>query len=413
MTEAAERGRSATADDLPAWPMMKPAGCPFDPPQALRALHAGRPISRVRLWDGSDPWLVTRYDDVRALLGDPRVSASSLNPGFPHTDAGFKERFRRSLTFLNMDAPEHGRIRRMVTPPFAVKRVEAMRPNIQKLTDQLIEDMLAGPKPADLIQELALPLPSLVISELLGVPYEDHEFFQDTNGILVNRNSSPEEVARGVDALRTFLENLIDQKLASPGSDMLTELAHQRVAAGELTRREAADLGLLLLTAGHETTANMIGLGTLLLLEHPDQLAVMRDSEDPRVAADAVEELLRYLTIPHLGRRRVAASDIEIGGELIHAGEGIILAADVANREAEVFTDPDRLDVRRDARRHVAFGYGVHQCLGQPLARVELQVVWGTLFRRVPTLALATTVDRVPFKHDALIYGIYELPVTW
>jgi cytochrome P450 len=172
-------------------------------------------------------------------------------------------------------------------------------------------------------------------------------------------------------------------------------------------------MGMILLIAGHETTANMIALGTLALLEHPDQLAALRDTDNPKLIAGAVEELLRYLNITHNGRRRVAVEDIAIGGQVIRAGDGVIFANDVANRDEETFADPGRLDVHRDARRHVAFGFGVHQCLGQPLARVELQVVYGTLYRRIPNLRLAVNVDQVPFKHDAVTYGVYELPVTW
>lgn len=172
-------------------------------------------------------------------------------------------------------------------------------------------------------------------------------------------------------------------------------------------------MALLLLLAGHETTANMIALGTYALLTHPDQLALVRTSDDPQLIVRTVEELLRYLTIVRSGRRRVALDDIEIAGEVIHAGEGIILLDDLANRDPAVFPDPDRLDVHRDARSHVAFGLGVHQCLGQPHARVEFQVVYGTLYRRIPTLALAADPAQIPFKHDSFIYGVYELPVTW
>ncbi|MEU7893408.1 cytochrome P450 [Nonomuraea sp. NPDC049152] len=168
-----------------------------------------------------------------------------------------------------------------------------------------------------------------------------------------------------------------------------------------------------MLIAGHETTANMIALGTLALLEHPDQLAMLRETDEPKLFASAVEELLRYMNITHNGRRRVALADIEIAGQVIRAGEGIIMANDIANRDPSVFPDPDRLDIRRDARRHVAFGFGVHQCLGQPLARMELQVVYGTLYRRIPTWRLAATLDELPFKHDGSVYGVYELPVTW
>ena len=169
----------------------------------------------------------------------------------------------------------------------------------------------------------------------------------------------------------------------------------------------------LLLVAGHETTANMIALGTLALIEHPDQLARVRESEDPKLIASTVEELLRYLNIVHSGRRRVAVADIEIGGVTIRAGEGLVLANDIGNRDPDVFADPDSLDVGRNPRQHIAFGFGVHQCLGQPLARVELQVVYSTLYRRLPTLRLAAKLEEIPFKHDGLVYGVYELPVTW
>ncbi|RDI34771.1 cytochrome P450 [Lentzea flaviverrucosa] len=172
-------------------------------------------------------------------------------------------------------------------------------------------------------------------------------------------------------------------------------------------------MGVLMLLAGHETTANMIALGTLALLEHPDQLARLRESDDPAFVSSAVEELLRYLHITHNGRRRVALQDVEIAGETIRAGEGVIMAGDIGNRDPSVFPDPDRLDLGRNPRQHVAFGFGVHQCLGQPLARMELQVVYSTLYRRIPALRLATGLENIPFKHDGSVYGVYELPVTW
>ncbi|MGW2839943.1 cytochrome P450 [Streptomyces sp. NPDC001493] len=395
------------------YPMARATGCPFDPPPALREQRDGGPISRVRLWDGSTPWLITRHDQVRALLGDPRISADPARPGYPHRDAGAKARAGTRQTFITMDDPDHARLRRMVTAPFAIKKVEAMRPAIQRIVDDLLDTMLAAPGPVDLVEAFALPLPSLVICELLGVPYEKHDFFQKHTKVLVRRNGDPEEVIAASEALIDYLEGLLTDKLAEPGDDILSDLATKRVATGELTAREAAEMGSLLLAAGHETTANMIALGTVALLQHPDQLALLRDSDDPKEVAAAVEELLRYLTIVHFGRLRVAVEDIEIGGVTLRAGDGVICAADIANRDPELFPDPDRLDLTRDARRHVAFGFGVHQCLGQPLARVELQVVYSTLYRRIPTLALATGVDQLRFKHDGVIYGVYELPVTW
>jgi cytochrome P450 len=209
-----------------------------------------------------------------------------------------------------------------------------------------------------------------------------------------------------------YLAQLIHSRTDDPRDDVASDLA-QRVKAEELTPAEAAIMAVGLMIAGHETSANMIGLGTLALLENPDQLAILRDSDDPKVIAEAVEELLRYLGIIHGGQRRIAKEDIEIGTVVIRAGEGIIIELASANRDPRAFPDPDRLDLFRVPRQHHAFGYGIHQCVGQQLARVELQVLFGTLFRRVPTLRLATTVDQIPFKDDRLAYGVYELPVDW
>jgi cytochrome P450 len=287
-----------------------------------------------------------------------------------------------------------------------------MRPAVQKIVDDQVDALLAGPKPVDLVEAFALPVPSLVICELLGVPYADHDFFQENSKVIIRRDAKPEERAAGHQALVGYLDRLMGEKLERPADDLLSGLA-TRVGAGELTRLEAAQMGVLLLIAGHETTANMIALGTLALLEHPDQLALLRETDDPALVASAVEELLRYLNITHNGRRRLALEDIEVAGQVIRAGEGLIMANDIANRDPEVFPDGDRLDLNRDARRHIAFGFGVHQCLGQPLARLELQVVYSTLYRRIPTLEPATDVERIPFKHDGSVYGVYELPVTW
>jgi cytochrome P450 len=412
MTDSATISAESGAADIPAYPMARAAGAPFDPPPALRDLQAAAPLTRVRLWDGSTPWLVTRHAEQRALLADPRISANSANPHYPHQGPAQKARPAWQQTFITMDDPEHARLRRMVTAAFAIRRVEALRPAIQGIVDGLIDGMLAGPTPVDLVQAFALPVPSLVICALLGVPYGDHEFLQANSRILVNFGSTPEQVTAASQRLIDYLDRLVGEKLARPADDLLSELAG-RVDSGELSRAQAAAIGRLLLIAGHETTANMIALGTVALLQHPDHLAEVRAADDPKLIAATVEELLRYLSIVHTGRRRVALEDIRIGDQTIRAGEGLILANDVGNRDEAVFADPDRLDVHRDARLHQAFSFGVHQCLGQPLARVELQVVYGTLYRRIPTLRLAVDVDRIAFKHDGLVYGVYELPVTW
>jgi len=413
VTETPTTSAEPLAVDIPAYPTPRASGCPFDPPPRQRELQAEAPITKVRWWDGSTPWLVTRYADHRALLADPRVSADSTHPSHPHRAAGMREaHLKHGRPFIRMDDPEHARLRRTVTAPFSVRRSEAMRPAIQKMVDGLIDDMLAGPNPVDLVEAFALVVPSLVICELLGVPYSDHGFFQENSKQLVLRDADPQQVAEADRQLLAYMEHLIDEKLAHPGDDLMSGVA-ARVKAGELTRDEAKRIGQLLLLAGHDTSANMIALGTLALLQHPDQLKIVRETDDPAVIAAAVEELLRYLSIIHIGHPRAALEDIEIGGHLIHAGDGLLLPPETANRDPSVFPDPDRLDVTRDARGHVAFAFGPHQCLGQNLARVELQVVYSTLYRRIPTLRLATSFDQIPFKHDATNYGVYELPVTW
>ncbi|MEV0081555.1 cytochrome P450 [Saccharopolyspora sp. NPDC050642] len=396
--------------DVPEFPMARAAGCPFDPPPDLRFRQEAGPLAKVRLWDGSTPWLVTRYAEQRTLLADPRVSADITRPGYP-SSAPVRPG-GSGVSFILMDDPEHARLRRMVTAPFTVKRVAAMRPAVQKIVDDLIDELLAGPNPVDLVEAFALPVPSLVICELLGVPYSDHDFFQENSKTIIKRDASPDDRTAAMGRLAGYLDELVGAKLVNPGDDLLSRLT-ERVAAGELPRDEAARMGVLLLIAGHETTANMIALGTLALLEHPEQLALLRETDDPKLVAGAVEELLRYLHITHNGRRRVALEDIEIGGQVIRAGEGMIMANDIGNRDPEAFPDPDRLDLTRDARHHVAFGFGVHQCLGQPLARMELQVVYSTLYRRIPTLRLAEDLAQIPFKHDGSVYGVYRLPVTW
>ena len=400
--------------DVPEYPMGRAAGCPFAPPPEVMELAEARPLSRVKIWDGSTPWLITGYEEVRTLFSDSRVSVDDRRPGFPHWNEGMLSTVhRRPRSVFTSDAEEHTRFRRMLSKPFTFKRVEGLRPVIQQITDEHIDAMLAGPQPGDIVAALALPVPSLVISQLLGVPYEDAEMFQHHANIGLARYATGEDTVKGAVNLNKYLAQLVEAKMENPAEDAVSDLA-ERVKAGELSVKEAAQLGTGLLIAGHETTANMIGLGVLALLQYPDQAAVLRDTEDPKVVANAVEELLRYLSIIQNGQRRVAAEDIEIAGEVIRAGEGIIIDLAPANWDAKAFVEPERLYLHRSgAGQHVAFGYGRHQCVGQQLARAELQIVFHTLLRRVPTLELAVPIEDVPFKHDRLAYGVYELPVTW
>ncbi len=413
LTSTGASGAEA-APEVPEYPMAREARSPFAPPPDVMALAAAKPLSRVRIWDGSTPWLVTGYEQVRELFSDSRVSVDDRLPGFPHWNAGMLATVhKRPRSVFTSDGEEHTRFRRMLSKPFTFKRVEGLRPAIQRITDEHIDAMLAGPQPADLVTALALPVPSLVISQLLGVPYEDAEMFQHHANVGLARYATGEDTAKGAMSLNKYLAQLVEAKMENPGEDAVSDLA-ERVKAGELSVKEAAQLGTGLLIAGHETTSNMVGLGVLALLENPGQLAVIRDAEDPKVIASAVEELLRYLSIIQNGQRRVALEDINIAGETIRAGEGIIIDLAPANWDPNAFPEPDRLYLHRaGADRNVAFGYGRHQCVGQQLARAELQIVYRTLFRRVPTLRLAIPFGEVPFKHDRLAYGVYELPVKW
>ena len=407
-------GTTEATSGIPEYPMARATGCPFAPPPDVLALAEAKPLSRVKIWDGTTPWLITGYEEVRSLFSDSRVSVDDRRPGFPHWNEGMQSTVhKRPRSVFTSDAEEHTRFRRMLSKPFTFKRVEGLRPVIQQITDDHIDAILAGPQPADIVTALALPVPSLVISQLLGVPYEDAEFFQHHANIGLARYATGEDTAKGAAGLAKYLANLVETKMANPAEDAVSDLA-ERVKAGELSVREAAQLGTGLLIAGHETTANMIGLGVLALLQHPDQLAVLRDTDDAKVVANAVEELLRYLSIIQNGQRRVAIEDIEIAGETIRAGEGIIIDLAPANWDPNTFDEPERLYLHRSkAGQHVAFGYGRHQCVGQQLARAELQIVFHTLFHRIPAMRLAVPVEEVPFKHDRLAYGVYELPVMW
>ncbi|MCI3245761.1 MULTISPECIES: cytochrome P450 [Streptomyces] len=404
---------TGASESLPEYPLPRAAECPLAPAPAAQELRAGKPITKVRIWNGSTPWLITRHADQRALLPDPRVSDDDLDPGFPYVNAHRAEIAPVTPRLItNTDAPEHTRLRRTVNGPFVVRRIETMRAPIQKIVDDLIDDMLAGPNPIDLLKAFAFPLPSLVIAELLGVPYEDHDFFQRNSGVVLDGAVAPEVARKASGELAAYLDRLLTKKMTDPGEDVLSEMAG-RVKAGEMTHTEAVHMGVAMLIAGHETTTTMISLGTLAFLQHPDQLALLREAEDPKVIANAVDEVLRYLTIVQTGVRRVAKDDIEIGDVVIRKGDGMIFDLHAANWDPEVFPEAECLDITRPARIHQAFGYGPHQCLGQNLARLELQVAYGALYRRIPTLRLAADLADLEFDHTGTTYGVKSLPVAW
>jgi cytochrome P450 len=413
MSDTLTANASGVTADVPEYPMDRDARCPFAPPPQMLKMNETKPLSRVRIWNGTTPWLITGHEVARTLFADPRVSVDDRLDGFPHWNEHMLSTVhKRPRSVFTSDAEEHTRFRRMLSKPFTFRRVEALRPVIQDVTDECIDAILAGPQPADLVAKLALPVPTRVISDMLGVPYSDHEFFQEHANAGLARYAAADAMQKGAFSLHKYLVNLVEEKQANPSEDAVSDLA-ERVTAGEISVKEAAQLGTGLLIAGHETTANMIGIGILALLEHPEQAALLRDSDDPKFISNAVEELMRYLSIIQTGQRRIATDDIEIGGETIRAGEGIILDLAPANWDGEAYPEPDKLDLGRDVGQQLGFGYGRHQCVGQQLARAEMQIVFPTLLKRIPTMKLAIPFDEVPFKHDRLAYGVYDLPVTW
>ncbi|MEU1720904.1 cytochrome P450 [Nonomuraea sp. NPDC005692] len=378
---------------------------PFDPPEEATALRHQGAMHRMTFADGHLGWLVTGYSAARAILADPRFSnrPERLHPVVPA-----RVQLQRELPpgfFLRMDAPEHTRYRKLLMGQFTVRRMKALEPRIEEITHSCLDAMQAAGPPADLVQSFALPIPSLVICELLGVPYEDRAVFQEETKILVNLETKADDALAAFTRIGAYLAELIGRKRAEPADDLLSGLVE------ELSHEELTGVAFLLLLAGHETTANMLGLGTYALLTNPDQLAAMRD--DPSVVDNGVEELLRYLTIIHLGPVRSALEDVEIEGHLVRAGESVAFHLPTVNRDPSRFQDADRLDVHRPVGGHLTFGHGIHQCLGQQLARAEMRIAYPALLRRLPGLRLAVTPEEVPMRSDMSVYGVHRLPVTW
>lgn len=384
---------------LPAYPGARSGRCPFSPPPEYADWRDQDGLQQVRLGDGKQAWAITRYEDVRAVLGDARFSADVLENG--------------AQAFPRMDDPEHARLRRMLTGEFTIKRVEKFRPHIEQMTNDLIDDMVAKGDTAELVHDFALPLPSLVISLLLGVPYDDHRFFQDHANTINQVDATPHQKARASGELFQYLYDLVVDKQDDPGDDLMSRLLADQVASGELDLKGVAMTGIILLVAGHETTGNMIGLSTLTLLEHPEIADRIRAAEDRATIANAVEELLRFLSIAQDAVTRVARDDIQVGDHLVREGEFVTVALPAANRDPGFLDHPDELDIDHNVRTHVAFGYGIHQCLGQNLARLELQIVLPTLLRRLPGLRVTTPSAAVKRRDNMSVYGVEELPVSW
>ncbi|WP_030219788.1 cytochrome P450 [Streptomyces bikiniensis] len=388
-------------------PLRRTAGCPFDPPAGLAHLRDVTPLARMRYPDGHLGWLATGHSTVRAVLGDPRFSSryELMHYPFPGGPEGpLPPAPVGDMT--GMDAPEHTRFRRLLAGSFTVRRMRELTERVKDITAEHLDALERVGPGADLVEVFARPIPALMICELLGVPYADRRRFQNHAHTLMSQDATPEERHDAMVGLQEYMAELVAAKSTAPSDDLLGDL----VRNSDLTEEELVGIGGFLLAAGLDTTANMIAHGTFALLADPDRIEALR--ADPALAPHAVEELMRYLTIAHT-TVKTALEDVELGGRTIRAGESVALSLEAANRDPERFPDPDVLDLHRKATGHLGFGHGIHQCLGQQLARVELTVALPALFDRFPTLRLGIPAEEIPLRTDMNIYGVHRLPVVW
>jgi len=385
----------------------------FDPTPELGAIRTGAGVTTVTNAFGMQVHLVTRYDDVKTVLSDHARFSNGRPPGFVVPGAPpmsqEEQATARAGNLLGLDPPEHQRLRRMLTPEFTIRRIKRLQPRIVEIVDAQLGALAAAGPPADLVEHFALPVPSLVICELLGVHYADRDDFQRRSARQLDLSIPIPERLELQSQGRAYMSSLVEKARVFPGDDILGMLIREH--GDELTNDELIGIAGLLLLAGHETTSNMLGLGTLALLRHPAQLATVRD--DPGAVAPAVEELLRWLSIVHTAIPRITTTDVEIAGVPIPAGQLVFASLPSGNRDGQFIDDPDTFDIGRGAPGHLAFGHGVHHCLGAPLARMEMQIAFPALLRRFPTLSLAEEFEDVQFRSFHFIYGLKSLEVTW
>lgn len=393
----------------PPFPMRR--SCPYAPPDAYAPLRAEGALHEVRLPTGRTAWVVTRYDDVRRLLADPRVSSDIRHPNFPALGAGEQEAGARSRPFIRTDPPEHSRYRRMFLAEFTARRVAAMRPAVEDIVDAKLDDLLARGSPDDLVAHFANAVSTTTICQLIGLPTSDPEFFRDVTRITGGRKSSAQEVTAALGRLFAMIGDHIAQRERNPGDDLLSKLVTNHLLTGVVNRQELISSVAITLIGGRETTTSMITLSALVLLEQPALLDQLRT--DPELVPAAVEELLRVLSVADSLPLRVATTDLEVSGHLIREGDGVICLLAAANHDPDAFPDPQRIDFHRQGRQHLAFGHGAHACFGQSLARLEVEIALATLVRRVPTLRLASPMAEIELKHESATFGVEKMLVSW
>jgi cytochrome P450 len=375
--------------------------------------HHEAKVYRVKLPTGQWAWLVSSHEGVREVLGNPAFSANVRLPGFPLLQPLVDlPESRRAGLFSRTDAPEHTRFRNFLASEFTLRAVKSHAPMIRRAIANSLDGMGKHEPPADLIMHFAQRVPSTVICEMLGVRHDDHLLFERCTNDLQSLTTSPARAAAAADDLRSYLAEVITARLSDGRCDSLIgRLAVHHVAAGHMTVAELSGALTLLLVAGHESTADALGLSAFFLLRHRELFRVLLDR--PALAGSLVEELLRFLTPQRAGLRRVALGDAVVDGQQIRAGEGVIAMTPAANRDPEVFSEPDEFQVTRTARRHLSFGFGAHHCIGHHLARAEMELALVQMAHRFPRLALAVNPADVPVRYDGVVFGLDELLVSW
>lgn len=382
----------------------------LDPPVELAELRKQCPITPLTHADGHVGWFVTSYWLARQVLSDPRFSSRpDIRHSAVHEVLGDGKPPEEDVPgmFVGMDPPEHTRYRKLLTGELSLRRMRELEPKIEATARSLIADMRASGPTADLVPAFASPLPSLTICDMLGVPYEDALAMLPVSQQMLRTDSTVAQVKECYRIIAEFLQNSVERKQREPEDDLISGL----IETNDLSTTEVTSLAFQLFTAGNETTANMLSLGTFTLLSYPEQLAEIR--ADPTLFDGAIEELLRYLTIIQFGVSRGALEDVELGGVTVKAGQTVTVSLPGANRDPDRFPEPDVFDIHRRSHSNLAFGFGVHQCVAQQMARTQLRIGYQTLFSELPELALAVPADAVDMRTTEIVYGVRSLPVTW
>jgi hypothetical protein len=401
----------ASVDDTAAGPTFPYAReCPYHPPAVLSEWREANPVSTITTWDGSRTWIATGLEECKAIFRDQETFRSDpLVPGFPTLSAADKA--TKSARLLSMlDPPDHDRLRRAVQGEFTVRRMNEQREHAERIVDDLLDAMAIMSPPTDLVTAFAQELPARFTCRLLGVPITDAPFFNECLGTRFDPTSQQTSIYASDDRLHRYFDDVVASRLAEPRDDLSGRLVAAHVTTGNVTEAEAASLLHVLLIGGFDTTRNMIAMATVLFEDHRDQLGLLQ--RDPSLWPSAAEELLRFLS-PAQYERRAVTQDVVLGDRQLRADEGVLTVLHAANRDPRAFDDPDRFDITREQNPHVAFGFGIHQCLGQPVGRMLLLVALPKLFERFPALRLAADMHDVEYFEGRTIWGPRSLPVTW